>query len=175
MNNIDKRKLIPFIILAALTLVGVGIAIFGSLNTSTVDDLVTDETPQNSLSDIYENNIIRIKDLDQVSPNSDPQTKLNAQRTLFRYALQDDLEDSKIEYEGEIRENSFSRTSSNNSITERMIVDIPEIKQSWGLVYIWSQNEPIMGDHIFPLCLENDQMKYGTFECNSNFGKYKDY
>ena len=175
MKDLDKKKLIPFVTLVSLTLVGIGIAIFGPMNISTNTNNGNNTPQENSLNDIYENKIIRIDDLDQTSPDSDPQTKLNAQRALYRYALQNDLDNSNTEYRVEIREGSFSRSSDNNSITERMIIDIPDIKQSWGLVYIWSQNEPITGDHIFPLCLEDDQMKYGVFECSSNFGKYKDY
>lgn len=171
-----SKKNILLVSISVLTILGV---IFGIVNLfsnsrsiSTISNSPAEQDTSNEDAPTKYNSMIKIENMDNISKNSDPVIKRNAQIVLYRYATK--MKSDKQSYIGNIRDNSFSQTLDNDGFyTDSMIVDIPELKQSWGLRYIWSKTKTVTGDHIFPLCLNENQLIYDKFDCESNFGKYE--
>ena len=115
---------------------------------------------------------MKITNLNTLAKNSDPQVKLDAQQTLYKYSTANIDQTGSIT-DAVVREGSFSQTDKGDGIYyDKMIVDIPSIKQSWGLVYMWSNSRSINGDYVFFFCLYEYQLIYGNFLFQSNYGEY---
>ncbi len=185
MENLNKKRITIFVILVTLTLVGVGVAIFNSLGSGNSNPQDNSETPVSQTDDFnvtqeeveaLEKGYINIKNFNEVSPNSDPLVKQQAKSALYPFAT--NLKPGKESYDGEIRQGTFIRTQvENNHFKEKMIVDIPELKQSWGLITFWSNTEESnhSDSHVYIVCLDKELLKFGEFDCNTIHGKYEDY
>ncbi len=186
MNNFNglNKKIVFFISISIIvTLIGVIMAITNNLsstnisqeeNSSSSNQTENESNENEKITQIYEEGIINITNLSTYSSNSDPNTRLSAQKTLYRYATS--MKSDKMEYDAIVRENTFSQSLDENLgiYTDRMIIDIPDLKQSWGLEYRWSnRNGVIIGDFVYPKCLDDSQLIYEKFECVSNYGKYE--
>ena len=183
--NTNKKQVAVFIAVISLTLVGVGIAIFNNFRTED-SDLQDDSQISVPRTDdfnvtqdevkILEKGYIDIKNFNELSPDSDPLVKQQAKSALFPIAT--NLKPEKESYSGEIRQDTFFRSQlEDNHFKEKMIIDIPELKQSWGLITLWSRDEDSKHTdrHIYIVCLDKELLKFGEFDCNTIHGKYEDY
>lgn len=74
-------------------------------------------------------------------------------------------------YNLQIRKDSCSQTSSGNTNSATVIVDVPEAKQSWVVNYSWFDNisNTVIGNpgDTQVSCPSSDQLKYGDFHCQA--------
>lgn len=172
----NKKIFILIAIIIIVTTLGVILAMSKILmqsndtNTTTEESSQTTDTNQKK-ADNFQEGTLNITNLDSVSPDSNPDVKKEAQKILYRYAT--NLKSDSTSIDAIVRDGSFSRKeTSHDTYTDSMIIDISSLKQSWGLKFTWSNSKGIIGDHIFPMCLPEDKLIYGSFACSSNYGEY---
>ncbi len=184
--ELNRKRIIIFIILIALTLTGVVVAVFNNFRVDSDSD--SQSNPQNSVSQLDDYNVtqeeiatleagyINIKNFDDISPDSDPLVKQQAGSAL--YSLATNLKPEKVSYDGEIRQGTFTRTQfEDHHFKEKMIIDIPELRQSWGLITLWSRtiDSDHTDNHVYIVCLDKELLQFDEFECSTPYGKYEDY
>lgn len=180
---LDKKLIIVFVILLTITLSGVGVAILNNFRSDSLDNSSNSTSqPQDDYNvtqteiEALEKGYIDIKNFDNLSPDSDPLVRQQAKSALYPVAT--NLKPEKPSYEGEIRQGTFVRRSfEGNHFQEKMIVDIPELKQSWGVITLWSRVEDSKNtdSHVYIVCLNKTLLKFGEFNCSTPYGKYEDY
>lgn len=69
-----------------------------------------------------------------------------------------------------IREKSYTEVynKSEKTYSSTFIVDIPDIKQSYKVLFIWSKDSSVVlkGDDLIFSCLTKEQLIYGNFNCS---------
>ena len=173
-SKFRKPLFITVIAMIVITIFGIIVLLFNNQpqTESTTTENTNQTNEQQSTNIQVETDTMKITNLNTLAKNSDPQVKLDAQQTLYKYSTANIDQTGSIT-DAVVREGSFSQTDKGDGIYyDKMIVDIPTIKQSWGLVYMWSNSRSINGDYVFPLCLDESQLIYGNFLCQRNYGEY---
>lgn len=174
-----NKKLTGIIIISILLIIVGIIAVFIPRDSSTQDIEAEETTSKDQPRDDIKQSprkisSLEITNLDEISPDSDPKVKLAAQNFLSS-SIQKNYQGNESNFKGKIREGTFKRSDNNNILKETMIIDIPNIKQSYGLTYFWSNySDKIKGDYISSYCLDKDQRIYPDFSCKTPGGQYNE-
>lgn len=183
MQNLDRKSFLILAAIGAVTLVGIVYSIIQNYTPSSqiIDEQDNQTQIERDANEISESEVrinrgsVNITNLNQVSSGSDPLVRAQAARQLYRLSTQGEVESPTLS--AEVRSGSFSRSENNGYYRDKMIVDIPELEQSWGLVLNWSKTQSFEDSEIQarPVCLNTSDLRYDDFNCESEFGWYDEY
>ncbi len=151
------RKKIVLFSLIFLLCVGIIIALV----------LVFQGKPQNQFGDL-----IRIQNYDQKVKNVSSDMRDATESYLYKIVKENKESsfDATTVNDARIRENSDSQdfSQTENVYSGEFIVDMESIRQSYRVQYSYSSNEDnatVGGNPVVISCLDDDQLKYGAFDC----------